>query len=428
MSNATDTLRLKIDALAYGPYGIGRHAGRVVMVPLTAPGDEIDAVIVEDKGNYAVGALAEIVAPSPARQEPPCPYVGSCGGCPWQMVSYDAQLQAKEKSVADALKRIGKIDDYELLPIVPSPDEYRYRRRIRLHAGAGRKLGFHRLFSHELIEIAACLIATEGADRRIEAAREWAARLESRLVEVEIVESDDGENVVLAGKVDGEVASGDDAVGRRFLEEHPGVAGLVLFGKDRRRAWGCGTISVAPEDGVKMEVDAEVFTQVNRRANRKLVGELVEWGAFAPSDRVLEFYSGAGNFTLPLARRAGAVVAVEGDARAVENGKRNGIENGLKNIRWVQSHVPRAARRLREAGEKFTKIVLDPPRSGAKGLEEDVPALDAEKIFYVSCNPATLARDLAALARKGYAVKRVRPFDLFPHTFHVETLVESAQT
>ena len=428
MSNATDTLRLKIDALAYGPYGIGRHAGRVVMVPLTVPGDEIDAAIVEDKGNYAVGALVEILAPSPARQEPPCPYVGSCGGCPWQMVRYEAQLQAKEKSVVDALKRIGKIENYELLPILASPDQYRYRRRIRLHAGAGRKLGFHRLFSHELIEIATCLIATEGADRRIDCARAWAERLESRLVELEIVESDGGEKIVFAGKIDGDIAAADDAVSKRFLEEHRDVAGLVLFGKNCRRTWGRGTITVEPEDGVKMEVDAEVFTQVNRRGNRRLVSELVEWGAFAPSDHVLELYSGAGNFTLPLARRAGTVVAVEGDAGAVENGKRNGVENGLKNIRWIQTHVPKAARRLREAGEKFTKIVLDPPRSGAKGLEEDLTALGAEKIFYVSCNPATLARDLAALAQKGYAVKRVRPFDLFPHTFHVETLVETART
>src|SRR5215470_6918629 len=130
MENATDTLRLRIDSLAYGPYGVARHDGRVVMVPLTVPGDEIDATVVEDKGNYAVGALASIVAPSPERQEPPCPYVGSCGGCPWQMVRYEAQLEAKQKSVADALRRIGKIENYELLPIVPSPDEYRYRRRI----------------------------------------------------------------------------------------------------------------------------------------------------------------------------------------------------------------------------------------------------------------------------------------------------------
>jgi len=142
---------------------------------------------------------------------------------------------------------------------------------------------------------------------------------------------------------------------------------------------------------------------------------------------VLELYAGAGNFTLPIARRAGSVVAVEGEARAVENGKKNGVRNHLTNIRWVQSHVPEAARRLGAAGEKFDSIILDPPRSGAKGIEDDLAALGAARIFYISCNPATLARDLAALLRKGYALKRVRPVDLFPHTFHVEAVAELAR-
>jgi 23S rRNA (uracil1939-C5)-methyltransferase len=427
MNEAIDSLRLRIDALAYGPYGIGRHNGRVVMVPLTVTGDEIEATIVEDKGNYAVGALAKIVVPSPSRQEPPCPYVGECGGCPWQIVRYEAQLEAKQKSVADALRRIGKLENYEMLPILRSPEEYRYRRRIRLHVGPGRRLGYHRLFSHQLIEIASCLIAAEGADRRLDAARAWVERLVSHIVEVEIVESDAGDNVVLAGKVDGDIAADDDAAAKAFLHEHPEVGGLVMFGKNCRRSWGRDKITVVPEDGLEMEVEAEVFTQVNRDGNRRLVRELLDWGAFTPSDRVLELYSGAGNFTLPLSRRAGEVVAVEGDARAVENGKKNGDKHNLKNIRWIQSHAPRAARRLREKGEKFTAIVLDPPRSGAKGLENDLAELGARKILYVSCNPATLARDLAALAQKGYALKRVRPVDLFPHSFHVEVLAELAR-
>jgi 23S rRNA (uracil1939-C5)-methyltransferase len=342
------------------------------------------------------------------------------------MVRYEAQLEAKQKSVADALRRIGKLENYELLPIIRSPEEYRYRRRIRLHVAPGRRLGYHRLFSHQLIEIASCLIAAEGADRRLDAARAWVDRLVSHVVEVEIVEGDDGDTVVLVGKVDGDIAADDGASAKAFLREHTEVAGVVLFGKNSRRSWGRDKITVVPEDGLEMQVDAEVFTQVNRDGNRRLVRELIDWGALTASDRVLELYSGAGNFTLPLARRAGAVVAVEGDARAVENGKKNGGKHNLKNIRWIQSHAPKAARRLRETGEKFTKIVLDPPRSGAKGLENDLAAIGAERILYVSCNPATLARDLAGFVQKGYALKRVRPVDLFPHTFHVEALAELA--
>jgi 23S rRNA (uracil1939-C5)-methyltransferase len=426
VTNATENLRLKIDSLAYGPYGIGRHEGRAIFVPMTVPGDEAEIRIVEEKKNYAVGALLGVAQPSTERQEPPCPYVGACGGCPWQMIRYEAQLRAKEKSVADALRRIGKLEDFELLPILPSPEEYRYRRRIRLHRSGDGRLGFHRAFSHDLIEIASCLIATAHADRRLQDAREWAGALKSALVEVEIVESDAGENVVLVGKIYGDIADEDDASCARFLAAHEQVAGLVLFGRGCRRSWGEGKISVDCGDGLGMNVDAEVFIQVNREGNRRLVRELLEWGEFGERDRVLELYCGAGNFTLPVARRAQAIVAVEGDARAIDNARINGQANHLKNIRWVRAHAPRAAMELGRRSEKFSKIILNPPRSGAKGLEDDLAALGAEKILYVSCNPSTLARDLAALDKKGYRAKRLRPVDLFPHTFHVETLAEIA--
>jgi 23S rRNA (uracil1939-C5)-methyltransferase len=422
--NATNTIRLKIDSLAYGPYGVGRRDGRVIMVPLTVPGDEAEILIIEEKKNYAVGELVRLIEPSPQRREPPCPYVGACGGSPWQMIRYEAQLAAKAKSVEDALRRIGKIEGYELLPTIPSPQEYRYRRRIRLHRSSDGRLGFHPAFSHDVIEIASCLIATTNADLRLQDARDWLGGLKSRIVEVEIVESDAGENVVLVGKVDGAIAAEDDAASARFLVSHADVAGLVLFGRGCRRSWGEGKVFVDCGDGLGMNVDAEVFIQVNREGNLALVRELLDWGEFGDGTRVLELYSGAGNFTLPMAKRAGSIVAVEGDHRAVENGRTNSKANGLENIRWIRSHVPAAAGQLREKAVRFSKIVLNPPRSGAKGLEDDLAALGAEKIFYVSCNPSTLARDLAALDKRGYRTRRVRPVDLFPHTFHVETLAE----
>jgi 23S rRNA (uracil1939-C5)-methyltransferase len=422
--NATNTVRVKIDALAYGPYGVARHDGRVIMTPMAIPGDDVEIRIVEEKKNYAVGELVRLIQPSPDRREPPCPYVGACGGCPWQIIRYEAQLAAKTKSVEDALRRIGKIEGFELLPILPSPQEYRYRRRIRLHRDGDGRLGFHRAFSHDLIEVASCLIATTNADLRLQDAREWAVGLKSRIVEVEIVASDTGDRVVLVGKVDGDIASQDDALSARFLDSHNEVGGLVLFGRGWRRAWGEGKVSVDCGAGLTMKVDAEVFIQANREGNRRLVGELFAWGAFANRDRVLELYSGAGNFTLPIARRATEIIAIDADPRAIDNGRINSQANGLENIRWVRSHVPQAARHLSEKRETFAKIILNPPRSGAKGLEGDLASFGAEKIFYVSCNPSTLARDLAALGTKGYRAKRIRPVDLFPHTFHVETLAE----
>ena len=417
-------LTLKIDSLAYGPYGIGRKEGQVILVPLTAPGDEAVVRIVEERGNYAIGALSRLVKPSRLRQSPPCPYFGECGGCPWQQIQYEGQLAAKEKNVEDALRRIGKLDGFELLPILRSPQDYHYRSRIRLQADKHRRLGFHRAFSHDLIEIDSCLIADPQTDRQLDHAREWIRGLRTSIQQMEIVGIDEEGKVVLVGKAEGEFALEDDANSSRFLERHKEINGLILFGRGWRRTWGQGKILIRLEDGLRMEVDGEIFSQVNREANSQLVRELLQWGELLGQDRVLELYCGAGNFTLPVARRCREVVAVEGNPRSVKNGKANSRLNGLENIHWIRSHVPRAVKQLRERGEVFSKIILNPPRSGAKGLEEDLASLRAEKILYVSCNPPTLARDLAALNKKGYRPRRVRPIDLFPHTFHVEILVE----
>lgn len=424
-TNADKTVfTVKIDSLAYGPYGIGRREGQVILTPLTAPGDEAEVSVIEQRPNYGVAELLRVLQLSPVRQPPPCPYFAECGGCPWQHVRYESQLAAKEKNVVDALERIGKLDGFELLPILASPEEYHYRRRVRLHTRDSKKLGYHRAFSHELIEIDSCLIAEPQVERNIIKAREWLGKLSTVIREIEIVGSDEEEKVVLAGKADGRFIGDDDSACSRFLDGHNELMGLILFGRGWRRAWGRGTIITSMDDGLKLEIDAEVFTQVNRQGNRRLIRELLRWGEFYDQDRVLELYCGAGNFTFPVAQRSKEVVAIDNAPRAIENAKANSRLNRLKNIRWLRSPVPQAVKQARKKGDRFSKIILDPPRSGAKGLEEDLTSLNADKILYVSCNPPTLARDLAALSKRGYRLSRVQPFDLFPHTFHVETLAE----
>jgi len=424
ISMSTKDFEIKIDSLSYGPYGIGRREGRVIFVPLTVPGDEVEVRGVEDKGNYVLGELARLIKPSPQRQTPPCPYFGSCGGCPWQQVQYETQLAAKAKSVEDALRRIGKLDGFELLPILPPPQPYHYRRRIRLQSDHNRRLGFYRPFSHELIEIDSCLIADPQVDRCLGHARRWLTALKSKIRYLEIVSGDENGQVVLVGDAEGGLALEDDATSARFLDQHEELSGLILFGRGWRRSWGEEKILVDAEDGLKMEIDADVFLQVNQEGNRQLVREVLQWGGFHERDRVLELYCGAGNFTLPVARRSRGVVGVDGNPRSVENGRRNSRLHRVKNIRWIDDDVRKAVRHLAEAAEKFSKVILNPPRFGAKGLDEDLARLGAEKILYVSCNPATLARDLSAMSQRGYRLKRVLPIDLFPHTFHVEALAE----
>ena len=420
--NAKNEFTLEIQSLAYGPYGIGRVANQVLMVPATVPGDRIDARVKERKGNYAVGEMLRLLAPSPLRQTPPCPYVPDCGGCSWQQVRYESQLKAKEQSVADALKRIGKLENFELRPIIASPREYRYRRRIRFQCDKARKMGFYRAFSHDLVVIDDCLIADSVLNTVIDPLRQWLNQLDTTIEHVEIVSGDDPQEIVAVGKVAGELLPRDDSVCERLIDKASGIDGLVLHGDAGRKAWGATAVSIRSDDGICLKVEADVFTQVNAEGNQELLKLLLAAAGFDQNDRVLELYSGAGNFTLSVARRAREIVAVEGHRPAIDSAKRSAQFNDIGNIHWIRANVPAAVERLAKRKERFSKIILDPPRAGAKGVDRDLAALGAAKILYVSCNPATLARDLSALAGRGYKLTMVQPIDLFPHTFHVETL------
>ncbi|MCH7570911.1 MAG: 23S rRNA (uracil(1939)-C(5))-methyltransferase RlmD [Deltaproteobacteria bacterium] len=417
-------LKLKIDSLTYGPYGIGRDNRRVILVPLTVPGDEAGVRIVAEKRNYAIGELSHLLKPSPLRQAPPCPYFERCGGCPWQQIEYEGQLAAKEKIVVDALHRIGRLDGFQILPILRSPQEYGYRRRIRLQSDGRKRLGFYRALSHELIEIDSCLIADPQVDRHLSVAREWIKGLRTKLRFVEIIMSDGEQQTVLVGRSEERFFQEDDALCAPFVSGQKEIKGVIISGPGWHRSWGRTKIHIQSQDDLIMEVDGNIFTQVNREGNNLLVGEILQWGEFDHQDRVLELYSGTGNLSLPAARRAGEIVAVDGNPQSIRNGKENGRLNRIENIRWLCSDVPKAVRRLVTDQEQFSKIILNPPRSGAKGLEHELASLNADKILYVSCNPPTLARDLSALSKKGYRLTRVRPIDLFPHTFHVEVLSE----
>ena len=421
-SNAKSEVTLEIDALSYGPYGIGRLNGKAVMIPATAPGDTVAARIIESKDRYSVGELLRVMHPSTQRQAPPCPYVGSCGGCSWQHLRYDAQLAAKQQSVDDALRRIGKLDEFELRPIIASPLEYRYRRRIRLQCNELKQLGFYRPSSHLPVEVASCHIAAAEIERYLALLRHWVGQLAAPIQYLEIVAGDDPDQTIIVAGSGGPFIRGDEAPVRALVEQNAGIAGIIMRGQGWRRAWGETVISVRTEDTICLKIDADVFTQINGEGNRRLVSELISAGQFAVDDRVLDLYCGAGNFTLSIAKRVNEVVAVEVSRAAVENGRRSAQFNKIANVRWICAEVARELRRLKQAGERFAKIVLDPPRPGAPGIQTDLAVLGAEAILYISCNPATLARDLSALRKHGYRLKWVQPVDLFPHTFHVEAL------
>lgn len=413
---------IEIDALSYGPYGIGRVDGKALMIPNTAPGDRIAARIVESKERYAIGEVIRVVNPSPLRQIPPCSYVGRCGGCSWQHLRYDAQLKAKQQSVEDALCRIGKLSDFDLRPIIPSANEYHYRRRIRLQVDGAKRLGFYRSSSHHLVEIDACAIADDGLNAAIEPLRRWLREMNTAIAHIEILNGDEPNELVVVAKTARAFVSRDEPACEALVNSTHGVSGLILSGRYERRLWGKPWITVNLRNDFSLKLDADVFTQVNAEGNRQMLDQLLAAANLHDRDHVLELYCGAGNFTLPIATRVKRIVAVEGHCPAIANGKLNAQKYNLENIDWHCSAVPQALTYFKSQRWIFSKIVLDPPRTGAKGIEADLAALGAEMILYVSCNPTTLARDLAALSKFGYKLRFVQPIDFFPHTFHVESL------
>jgi 23S rRNA (uracil1939-C5)-methyltransferase len=252
--------------------------------------------------------------------------------------------------------------------------------------------------------------------------RHWSAELTTDVEHLEVVTGDEPNQIVVVGQSAGAFNSRDSSICERLLDENHLINGLIVRGPNWRRTWGEAAVSVIPEDGLCVRVDGDVFTQVNSVGNRQLLNELLTAADFIRDDRVLELYSGAGNFTHSIAKRVGDIVAVEGYRPAFESGKRSAESNGISNIHWICAPVTTALAQLKKRRQSFSKIVLDPPRTGAKGIERELAALNAEKILYISCNPTTLARDLAALTQQGYSLRSVQPVDLFPHTFHVEAI------
>jgi 23S rRNA (uracil1939-C5)-methyltransferase len=413
-------LTLTIEALSHGVFGVARTGDGVVLVPDVAPGDVVRARVVAEKKGYREAEVVEIVSPSPVRRTPPCRHLPECGGCTWQHVSYPAQLEAKEALLRDALVRIGGFEAgaLDIRPIVPSA-EWAYRHRVTLRVDGEQRLGFYRHRSHRLVEIEECLIADAAVNRALPLAREWLRGVSTAVRRLEIA-STGGERVVFVANAEGPFRQ-DGEYHEKFLRGAPSVAGIVLFGKGWRRSFGKPRIdlAVAPDLAIATEGG---FTQVNAEGNRRLIEIVLELADARADDRVLDLYCGAGNLTLPLARRVGSIVGVESDPRSAGDARQNADRAGLTNCRFLVQAAGTATKALAAEGERFSLVILDPPRSGSADVVDGFVELEPSRIVYVSCNPATLARDLRRLVDTGFSLGRIQPIDLFPQTYHLEVV------
>jgi len=418
-------LVLTTGEMAHGPHAIARDAGKVVFVRGAAPDEEIEVVVTEERRAYAYGELIAVRRPSPWRRKPPCPYLPRCGGCPWQHLDYAGQLRAKAANARQQLARLGGLD-VPIADIVPSPHEYGYRQRLKLRVD-GEAVGFLAGASHTVVPVADCLLAEPVIRATVPAVGAFVATLAARVRRVEIIATGSGERVVVAAEVESRWLDADDAAIRRWLATQRHVAGLVFHGRRWRRVWGDDRLTLHPEPELSLVVRAGTFTQVNRAANELLVQAVNAIVDPCSGAHVLDLYAGAGNFALPLARRGARVTAVERHPQAAEDGSANAVRLGLTQCRFVCGDAARVARELAAAATPVDAVVLDPPRSGAAEVLPALLRLAPPRVCYVSCDLATLARDLKALAAR-YRIDGVQPFDLFPHTYHVETVTSATLT
>ncbi|HXT64501.1 MAG TPA: class I SAM-dependent RNA methyltransferase [Pyrinomonadaceae bacterium] len=398
---ATDLFEVTIERILPGGLGLAYADGRAVMVSLAAPGDRLRVRLERVKGSVAFASIVEILEPAPLRIEPPCPYFGRCGGCDFQQLSYHAQLNAKVEIVRDCLRRIAGIEDVPKFEITAAPNEWHYRARAQWQYDSRRRLlGYFEANSHRVCDVAECAVLAPELQSELELLRE-------RMKQGELPDEARYFRAV----------AGDERVS------------VAAVGGERRRDTSPTIIDGSPETirtihGESYRLNAESFFQTNN----DLLPALIDYAVGDVLGRkAIELYCGVGLFTVPLARRFEKVFAVEDDADATEFARENLSAAGLKNTRVEKSKVGDwvARNQSREAFQSVDLLLLDPPRAGVESSAIAVIAkVGPPRICYVSCDPATLARDLKKLIAGGYSIKSMRAFDMFPQTHHVETVVQ----
>jgi 23S rRNA (uracil1939-C5)-methyltransferase len=418
--------RGRVKAMSYGPHGIVRTGGKVVFLRRVAPGDEVEFEIREDHGTYAFGEVVRVLAPSPLRREPPCPYLPRCGGCPWQHLTYAAQLAAKQRNLEEHLRRIAKEESPPLLPPLAAPEEFRYRHRLSLRI-EGKQVGFFAAASHDLVPVEHCLLGNETVNTGFAPAAEFVRGTSLRLKRVEFVAEESGPHIAFAFEAEGSWVESEEKKIAEWSRTTPGLRGVVVRGRGWRRVWGEPTVNLEVAPGCTITVEAGAFSQVAPAANRLLVQLVLERLASTADATVVDAYCGAGNFTLPLAKRGARVIAIEQDPVACANLRTNLQQAGLS-ARVIEATAEAALRQLVGEQVRVQAVLLDPPRGGAAGTLPSILALRPQRVVYVSCHSAALARDLAKL-RPHYRLESVQLLDLFPQTYHAEavaTLVPAA--
>ena len=417
-------VRVLIESVAFKGYGVGRIDGKVVFVPYTVTGDEAWIEMTEEKKRYSTARLTEIIKPSPGRVIPPCPYFGTCGGCQWQHIDYSIQAEQKKEILGETLRRLGGMKEIPSISVFSSPKPYDYRVRVQLKV-KGKAMGYYQERSHRIVDVERCSISHPLINRIMQNLHDQVDAL-SRVEEVEInVSPEEGKGVLLFHPRSYDL--GAEPFTKEFLGSQPMLKGIAITQKVGHHLIGDPTLNFTiplsqerKKRELKLRISPGSFSQVNPEQNQELVRTVLQFSEVNQEDRVFDFYAGAGNLTLPLAMEAGEVLGIEENSMAFQDAQFNAERNGIKNCRFIHGRVedilPDGKR------EPPDLIVLDPPRTGCQTILDQVVRLEPKKIIYVSCEPTTFARDLRLFSERGYALQRLGLIDMFPQTYHMETV------
>lgn len=431
IKRVAEQLELTIESLGHDGRGIARREGKCVFVEGALPGERVQAQVRRRRSRFEEALTLKVLEAAPGRVEPTCAHASICGGCSLQHLDTDLQVELKQSILLEQLQHFGQIQPQRIAaPVRAHP--YHYRRKARLgvkyvHKREAVLVGFRESRSNFITDIDTCHTLDQRVGTRITALAQRIGALEAYQSIPQI-----------------EVAAGDDQVALVFRHLEPlssvDVEALITFGQEESfdiylQPGGHDTVhKIWPEDGderlsyaltdfdLKMRFHPLDFTQVNADINRQMVRKALEYLAPQPGERVLDLFCGLGNFTLPLARSGAEVVGVEGSEAMVARGQENAQLNGLNNVQFYAADLTQDFRHQVWGQQGFDKILIDPPRSGALEMVQAMAQWRPKRIVYVSCNPATLARDAGELKKLGYALVETGILDMFPQTTHVESI------
>lgn len=410
-----------IDLSLYG-HGIAKLDGKIIFVIDALPGEQVEAEIIEVKRQYSFAKIINRLTTNPLRMLPQCRHYGSCGGCQHQHIAVKLQRQSKLKALASLVARECEIKPPDIKLLFSGCYHYRRRARLALQYPPSEKqllMGFRQSASNDLIVINECPVLCKELEDLLIPIRECFSNLKrvNKLGHAELILADNGPLLLLRHLAT--LPDEDTILLKKMANEYN--LSIYLVG-DEWQGLLIGNKPYYKINQLTLYFDPQSFIQGNGDVNKLMIQQAIEWLDLQSTDSVLDLFSGIGNFSLPIAQKVTEVVAVEGVQLSMMQGKLNAAVNGLENIQFYQSDLTNNIAEYEWSQRHFDKIVLDPSREGALELMPQLVKFNAEKIVYVSCNPATFARDSKILLQAGYQIKELCMLDMFPQTKHLESM------